>query len=54
MDTVKILQAHRSYKNTSVEKTKIHPIHPKWNAMRVKDEYANSVSNIRKFFLKPA
>jgi hypothetical protein len=28
--------------------------HPEWNAMRVKDEYANSVSNIRKIFLKPA
>lgn len=27
--------------------------HPEWNAMKVKKEYANSVSNIRKVFLKP-
>lgn len=26
--------------------------HPDWNTMKVKDEYANSVSNIRKIFLK--
>jgi hypothetical protein len=28
--------------------------HPKWKAMVVKEEYANSVSNIRKTFLVPA
>ncbi len=28
--------------------------HPEWNTMRVKAEYADSVSNIRKIFLKPA
>ncbi len=28
--------------------------HPKWRAMVVKEEYANSVSNIRKSFLVPA
>lgn len=27
--------------------------HPEWNAMKVKPEYANSVSNIIKVFLKP-
>lgn len=28
--------------------------HPEWNAMKVKEEYANSVSNIRKIFLERA
>jgi len=27
--------------------------HPEWNTMKVKPEYANTVSNIRKIFLKP-
>ena len=27
--------------------------HPEWNAMKAKAEYANTVSNIRKLFLKP-
>lgn len=27
--------------------------HPDWNAMKVKPEYANTLSNIRKVFLKP-
>ena len=27
--------------------------HPEWDKMKVKEEYANSVSNIRKVFLKP-
>ena len=27
--------------------------HPEWNKMKAKDEYANTVSNIRKVFLKP-
>jgi hypothetical protein len=27
--------------------------HPEWKVMSAKKEYANSVSNIRKVFLKP-
>lgn len=28
--------------------------HPDWNRMKVKEEYANTVSNIRRIFLEPA
>jgi len=27
--------------------------HPDWNAMKVKEEYADTLSNIQKVFLKP-